>query len=319
MPNKIIIILILGAAISLGSLDLRAQTEEPVEELTEGPAEASVVEPLEEPVDLELLFDPQEGSGELSAIKEKIRSLLRQNEELAPQVESLKQEFGDLREKVKQSRAAITSLEKKRSERQKDLEQNIKNMRESGQPQALRLLQSYDMQYHKKELELDLKLKELALRGKRLARERQLAGSQKELEQNAAEEKRLADESRVFKDNAALVYELESLKQENILLEDQLRSPRTLSGSGDIEPGSGAVGEIIRRKEEERERLARAIEQLKVEQESVSAPKAGGFSVFEARFRDSVKVLEEENRQLKNKIFLLKEKIQKRPSRPPKL
>ena len=312
MPNKIIIILILGAAISLVSLDLRAQTEEPVEELTEGPAEASVADPLEEPVDLELLFDPQEGSGELSAIKEKIQSLLRQNEELTPQVESLKQEFGDLREKAKQSRAEIASLEKKRSERQKDLEQNIKNMRESGQPQALRLLQFYDMQYQKKELELELKIKELALRDKRLARERQLAGSQKELEQNAAEEKRLADEARVFKDNAALVYELESLKQENILLEDQLRSPRTLSGSGDIEPGSGAVGEIIRRKEEERERLARAIEQLKVEQESVSAPKAGGFSVFEARFRDSVKVLEEENRQLKNKIFLLKEKIQKR-------
>ena len=242
MPKKLIIVFILGVAISLVPLDLRAQTEEPVEELTEGPAEASVAEPFEEPVDLELLFDPQEGSGELSAIKEDIQSLLRQNEELAPQVESLKQEFWDLQGKVKQSRDEIASLEEKRSERQKDLEQNIKNMRESGQPQALRLLQSYDMQYQKKELELELKLKELASRDKRLARERQLAGSQKELEQNAAEEKRLADEARVFKDSAALVYELEFLKQENILLEDQLRSPRTLSGSGDIEPESGAAG-----------------------------------------------------------------------------
>lgn len=294
MSNKIIIIFILGAAISLVSLDLRAQTEEPAEE----------------PVDLELLFDPQEGSGELSAIKKKIQSLLRQNEELAPQVESLKQEFGNLQEKVKQSRADIASLEKKRSERQKDLEQNITNMRESGQPQSLRLLRSYDMQYQKKEFELELKLKELALREKRLARDRQLAGLQKELEQNAAEEKRLADEARVFKDNVAFVYELEFLKQENILLEDQLRFPRTLSGSGGIKPESGAVGEIIRHKEEERERLARAIEELKTEQGFVSAPAADGFSVFEARFRDSVKVLEEENRQLKNKIFSFKEKIQ---------
>lgn len=294
MSNKIIIIFILGTAISLVSLDLRAQTEEPAEE----------------PVDLELLFDPQEGSGELSVIKKKIQSLLRQNEELAPQVESLKQEFGNLQEKVKQSRADISSLEKKRSERQKDLEQNITNMRESGQPQSLRLLRSYDMQYQKKEFELELKLKELALREKRLARDRQLAGLQKELEQNAAEEKRLADEARVFKDNVAFVYELEFLKQENILLEDQLRSPRTLSGSGGIKPESGAVGEIIRHKEEERERLARAIEELKTEQGFVSAPAADGFSVFEARFRDSVKVLEEENRQLKNKIFSFKEKIQ---------
>lgn len=306
MPKKLIIVFILGAVISLVSLDVLAQTEEPAGEL----AEASVAEPLEKPVDLELLFDPQEGFGELSAIKEKIQSLLRQNEKLAPQVESLKQELGDLQEKVKQSRAEITSLEKKRSERQKDLEQNIKNMRGSGQPQALRLLQSYDMQYQEKELELELKLKELASRDKRLARERQLAGLQKELEQNTAEEKRLVDEAQVFKDNAALVYELEFLKQENILLEDQLRSPGTLSGSGGINPESGAVGETIRRKEEERERLARAIEELKVEQESVSAPEAAGFSVFEARFRDSVKVLEEENRQLKNKIFSFKKKVQ---------
>lgn len=309
MPKKLIIVFILGAAIPLVSLDLRAQAEEPVEELAEGPAEAPVVKPFEELADLKLLFDPQEGSGEFSAIKEKIQSLLRQNEELAPQVESLKQEFGDLQEKVKQSRAEITSLEKKRSERQKDLEQNIKNMRESGQPQALWLLQSYDMQYQKKELELELKLSELASRDKRLARERQLAGSRKELEQNTAEEKRLADEARVFKDNAALVYELESLKQENILLEDQLKSPRTLSGSGDIEPGPGAMGETIRRKEEERERLARAIEQLKTKQEFFPAPETGGFSVFEAQFRDAVKVLEEENKQLKNQIFSLKEKI----------
>jgi hypothetical protein len=85
-----------------------------------------------------------------------------------------------------------------------------------------------------------------------------------------------------------------------------------LSGPGGIEPGSGAAGETIRHKEEERDRLARAVERLKAEQGSFSAPAAGGFSVFEARFRDSVKVLEEENRQLKNKIFLLKEKNQKR-------
>ncbi|MBI5023859.1 MAG: hypothetical protein HZC18_02535 [Candidatus Omnitrophica bacterium] len=313
MPEKLIIVFILGAAISLVSLDVLAQTEAPAGELAEGSPEAPVAEPLEKPVDLELLFDPQEGSGELSAIKEKIQSLLRQNEELAPQVEPLKQELGDLQEKVKQSRAEIASLEKKRSERQKDLEQNMKNMRGSGQPaQALRLLQSYDMQYQEKELELELKLKELASRDKRLARERQLAGLQKELEQNTAEEKRLADEAQVFKDNAALVYELEFLKQENILLEDQLRSPGTLSGSGGIKPESGAAGETIRRKEEERERLARAIEELKVEQESVSAPEVAGFSVFEARFRDSVKVLEEENKQLKNQIFSLQEKTQKR-------
>lgn len=312
MSNKIVIISILGAAISLVSLDLRARAEEPVEELTEGPAEASVEDSLEEPVDLELLFDPQEGSGEFSVIKEKIQSLLRQNEELAPQAKLLKQESEDLQKKVEQSRAEIASREKKRPGRQEDLEQNIKNTREPGPPQSLRVLQSYDMQYQKKELELETKLKELALRKERLARERQLVGSQKELEQNAAEEKRLAGEARVFKDNAAFVYELESLKQENILLEDQLRSPRTLSGSGGISPESGAVGEIIRRKEEERERLARAIEELEVEQGSVSAPEAAGFSDFDARFRDSVKVLEEENKQLKNQIFSLKEKIQKR-------
>ena len=166
------------------------------------------------------------------------------------------------------------------------------------------------MQYQKKELELELKIKELALRDKRLARERQLAGSQKELEQNAAEEKRLADEARALKDNAALVYELESLKQENILLEDQLRSPGRCQVPATSNRDPARWGDYPPQRRG-RERLARAIEQLKVEQESVSAPKAGGFSVFEARFRDSVKVLEEENRQLKNKIFLLKEKIKK--------
>lgn len=276
------------------SLDLHAQTGEPAED----------------PVDLELLFDPQEGSGELSAIKEKIQSLLRQNTELTDQARSLKQESLELQEKLQQTRAAVVAPAKDRAPAPKRLEQTAKDAPGSHQPQSLRLLQSYDMQYQKKELELELKLKELALREKRPSRERQLAGLQKELEQNAAEEKRLADEALVFKDNAALAYELEFLKQENILLEDQLRSPRTLSGFGGIKPESGTVGEIIRRKEAERERLARAIEQLKTEQESFSAPDSAGFSVFEARFRDSVKVLEEENRQLKNKIFSLREKIQ---------
>ena len=305
MPNKIITIFILGAAISLVSLDLHAQTGEPAEALAEGPAEASV----EEPVDLELLFDPQEGSGELSVIRERIQSLLRQNTGLTDQARSLKQESLELQEKLQQARAAVVAPAKDQAPAPKGLEQTVKDAQGSRQPQSLRLLQSYDMQYQKKELELELKLKGLALRENRPARERQLAGLQKDLEQNTAEEKRLADEALVFKDNAALVYELESLKQENILLEDQLRSPRTLSGPGGINPESGTVGEIIRRKEAERERLARAIEQLKTEQESVSAPAAVGFSVFEARFRDSVKVLEEENRQLKNKIFSLREKI----------
>src|SRR3989344_1314414 len=98
MPNKIITIFILGAAISLVSLDLHAQAGEPAEGLAEGPAE--------EPVDLELLFDPQEGSGELSVIKERIQSLLRQNTGLTDQARSLKQESLELQEKLQQARAA---------------------------------------------------------------------------------------------------------------------------------------------------------------------------------------------------------------------
>ncbi len=268
---------------------------------------------VEEPVELESLFNPDEGSGELRAVKEKIQSLLRENEELSPQVESVKQEFLDLQEKVKRSRDEVAALEKEHA-------QQIKDMRESGQPQSLRLLQSYDQQYQKKQLKIELKLQELALKGKQPARDLQISALQKELEENAAQEKQLADEAQALKKNNTLVYDLECLKQENALLEDQLKLSPPLQdstgikqGFGDSPPGpTGAAWEDIRRKEEEKARLQHKIEQLTVEQER--SPVDSDISVFETQFRGSVERLEEENKQLKDQAFSLQKKIQERSS-----
>ena len=120
--------------------------------MAEEPVEASVEASVEEPVDLELLFDPQEGSGELSVIKERIQSLLRQNTGLTDQARSLKQESLELQEKLQQARAAVVAPAKDRATAPKGLEQTAKDTPGSRQPQSLRLLQSYDMQYQKKNL-----------------------------------------------------------------------------------------------------------------------------------------------------------------------
>jgi len=271
----------------------------------EGPAEASAEEPFEDQSGLELLFDPQQGSGELSSIKEQIRSLLRQNEELAPQAIALKQELGDLKERIQRSRDELAALEETRARR-------IKNRRESGQPQSLQLLQTYDMQYQKKKLEIELKLRELALQEKQRARERQLAELQKEIDDNAALEKQLAGEAEGPQRGNALVYELESLKQENILLEDQLKLPITPQGSEDLLGRDGPAWEAIRRKEEQKERLKSRIEQLQLENDEGRSSSDINFSVFEKEFRGSVERLEKENKQLKDQILLLREKTQKR-------
>lgn len=308
MPHKIIIVLILGAAISLVSPDVHAQADDPAKE----------------PVELKLLFNPDEGSGELRAIKERIQSLLRQNEELAPRAESLKQEFWDLQKKVRRSRAEAAALEQKHAENQKKmeqqaqkkLEQKAENTRESGRPQSLQQLRLYDLQYQKKELELELKLKELALKEKQQAYDRQMAEWHQELEQNAAEEKRLADETWASRDNAAPVYELESLKQENMLLESQLKLPVPPQSSAgtkeDLSGRAGPVWEAVRRKEEQKERLERGIERLRLEKDQERSSSDVNSSSFEKEFRGSVERLEQENKELKDRIFSLREKNQKR-------
>ena len=264
--------------------------------------------PAEGPVELESLFDSNEGSGELHAIKEKIQSLLRQNEELAPQAQSLKEEFLGLQEQVERSRAEVKALEKDLALNQEKLEQNLKNMRESGQPQSLRLLQSYDRAYEKKQLEIELKLQEFALQEKRQARDHQVAGSHAEPEGNTILEKQLAGEAEELKGKkVALVYELESLKQENILLENQLKLPVTAQNFVGMKLEPGALGESIRRKEAEKARLERRIAQLREEQERSSSQE--NIPVFETQFRGSVERLEGENKQLKDQIFLYRKKI----------
>lgn len=288
------------------SVDLRAQTEESAG----GPAAEPLAEP--ETTELELLFDPNEGSGELRGIKEKIQSMLRENAELADQAQALKQESLQLEEKLQASRALAPAPAKPAQTTQSAPQPGppLARLAEGGRPQSLQQLRLYDLQYQQKELELELKLKELASRGKQQVFDRQLEGSRKELEQNAAEEKRLAEEARVLQDSAAFGYELEFLKQENILLEDQLKLPGTPRGSGDLPERAGPAWENIRRKEEEKTQLEHRLKQLEQEQERSSAdPK---LSSFEKEFRKSVQRLEQENQQLDDQIFSLREKIQKR-------
>ncbi len=317
MLEKIIIIFILGAAVSLASFDVRARADAPADGPVEEPAGEAAEEPLEEPVALESLFDPEEGSGELRAVKEQIRFLLRQNEELASQAQALKQESLDLQEKVARARAAAEASGAKPAGNQEGPEQNVKDAAKPGQPQSLRLLKSYDLQYQKKELELELKLKELASRGKRQAHDRQLAEMRKELEQNAVEEKQLAEEAERLKgQDGGPAYELECLKQENILLENRLKLLKTSpefaimgEGEGDL---PAPVWQDIRRKEAQREELQQKIARLEMEQRSSPTDTGANVSIFETQFRGSVERLEEENKQLKKQIFSLQEKIQKR-------
>lgn len=294
MYKKIIIILIVWVVMPCVAADVHAQTNPPAEE----------------PVKLESLFNPDEGAVELHVVKEHIRSLLRQNEELFSQAQSAKEEFLGLREKVERSRAEVTALQKESEKHQEDLKQAVENMRKSGQPQSLQLLQSYDRQYAKKQLEIELKLQELALREKQQALDRQLVESQKEIEENAALEKDLTAAAEESKKNSTILYELECLKQENILLENQLKLPVTAQSSVGMKPEIGASGESIRRKEEEKTRLERDIAQLQEEQERSSSQ--GDVSVFETQFRGSVKQLEEENKQLKDQISSYRKKIQER-------
>src|SRR3989338_2384989 len=299
MPKKIIIIFILGAAISLVSLEIY-------------PLSLPDALPILEPGSL---LDPNEGSGELRVVKEQIQSQLRQNEELVPQAESLRREFLDLQEKVRQARAAAGAVEKKQARGQEGLEQRIKKATQPGQPQSLRLLQSYDMQYQKKQLEIELRLQELARPGKQQARDLQLAEIQKELEQNTIEEKQLAGEAEELKKQpGGTGYELECLKQENILLENRLKllkaSPEFAmmgQGLGDL---PGPVWQNIRQKEARREQLQQRIAQL--EMELSSSPADANVPLFEAQLRGSVERLEKENKDLKGRIFSLQEKIQKR-------
>ena len=263
--------------------------------------------PAAEPVKLESLFNPDEGSGELRTVKEKIRDLLRQHEELVAQVQSVKQEFLDLREKIKQSRAEVEVLEKKRTEHQKKLEQNVESMRKSGQPQSLQLLQSYDRQYQNKQLEIELKLQELALREKQQALDRQLAELQKEIAENVTLEKELSAAAEESKRNSPLLHELECLKQENILLENQLKLSVAAQDSVGMNPKTAAAVKTIRRKEEEKARLERKIAQLQEEQER--SPANPDSSLFEKQFRDSIKRLEDENKELNDKILSYQKKI----------
>ncbi|HBO97428.1 MAG TPA: hypothetical protein DE315_02275 [Candidatus Omnitrophica bacterium] len=299
MPDKIIIVFILGAAISLAPFDVHARTDDA---------------PAEEPAGPGSLFDPDEGSSELRVVKEQIQSQLRRNEELVPQAESLKREFLDLQEKVRQSRAAAVAVEKKQARGQEGLGQRIKKATQPGQPQSLRLLQSYDMQYQEKQLEIELRLRELALREKQQARDRQIAEMRKELEQNTIEEGRLAGEAEELKkQSGGPGYELEFLKQENILLENQLRLLKTSpefammgQGLGEL---PGAVWQSIRQKEARREQLQREIARLEMELRSSSTD--DNLFLFEAQFRGSVERLEKENKGLKDRISSFKKKIQK--------
>lgn len=314
MLEKIIVIFILGAAVSLASFDVRARADAPADGPVEESAGEAVEEPLEEPAELESLFDPDEGSGELRAVKEQIRFLLRQNEELASQAQTLKQESLDLQEKVARARAAAVAAGIKPAGNREGPGQTLTDAAKPGQPQSLRLLKSYDLQYRKKELELELRLKELALQGKRQAHDHQLAEMRKELEQNAVEEKQLAEEAERLKgQDGGPAYELECLKQENILLENRLKllktspeSARMGEGTGDL---PGPVWQNIRRKEAQREYLQERIARL--ETELSFAPADADVSLFETQFRGSVEQLEKENKDLKDRISSFKKKIQR--------
>src|SRR3989338_7963086 len=89
---------------------------------------------VEEPVKLEALFDPNEGSGELRAVKEKIQALLLENEELASQARSLKRESLDLQEKAARFHAATGAAGTAPAGNQEWPEQNVENVAKPGQP-----------------------------------------------------------------------------------------------------------------------------------------------------------------------------------------
>jgi len=270
---------------------------------------------VEEPVKLEALFDPNEGSGELRAVKEKIQALLLENEELASQARSLKRESLDLQEKAARFHAATGAAGTAPAGNQEWPEQNVENVAKPGQPQSLRLLRLYDLQYQKKELELKLKFQELALKEKREAHDREIAALQKELEQNTIQEKQLAGEAREFKkQNVWHGYELECLKQENILLKNKLKllkktSPEFVMMGEKLEDLPPAVGQDIRQKEAQREQLQEKIAQL--ETGLRLSPAGADVSVFETQFRGFVERLEKENGDLRERIFSLQEKIRK--------
>lgn len=317
MLKKIIIIFILGVAVALASFDVRARADAPADGPVEESAGEAAEEPLEEPAELESLFDPEEGSGELRAVKEQIRFLLRQNEGLASQAQALKQESLDLQEKVARARVAAGAVGAKPAGNQEGPEQNVKDAAKPGQPQSLQLLKSYDLQYQKKLIEIESRLRELAFQGKRQAHDHQLAEMRKELEQNAIEEKQLAEEAEKLKNHdGGLAYELECLKQENILLENRLKLLKTSpefaimgEGTGDL---PAPVWQNIRRKEAQREELQQRIARLEMEQRSSLMDTDANVSLFETQFRGSVEQLEKENKDLKDRISSFRQKIRER-------
>lgn len=285
------------------------------------PVQAQSGAPAGKPVELEALFNPDEGPVEMRAVKEQIRSLLRQNEELEPQARSLKEEFLSLRETVLPLRDEVAAMEKEHARKQQRLEQRIKNISGADASQSLQQLQLYDLQYEKKELELEFQLKEIAAGEKQQAHDRRLAEFRKELDENLRQQKRLSEQADELRGkNIPLTYEIEFLKQENALLENQLRSikaSRNPDGihqiaeyTGDPSGPAGLLRQDIRRKENEKAQLQRKIEQLEMEQKS-SAGNAN-FSSSEAQFFEAVNRLHAENRRLRSQIFSLRQKVQAR-------
>ncbi len=153
------------------------------------------------------------------------------------------------------------------------------------------------------------------MQGKGQARDFQLAQIQQEFEQNTIEEKQLVEEAKKLKkQDGRPGYELECLKQENILLENQLKllkaSPEFAlmgQGLGDL---PAPVWQNIHRKEAQMEQLQQKIAQL--EMKVRSSPADANVSVFETQFRGPVERLEKENEDLKDRIFSERKKIQER-------
>ncbi len=256
----------------------------------------------EEPTKAELLFNSNEGAGELRAIKEQIQTLLRQNEELAPELQSLEKEFSDLQKEMERSRAEVVDLEKRPAPETIKPEQKVEDTSVPGQPQSPRLLRFYDLQYEKKLLEIELRLKELALQEKQRVYDAQIALLEKELEQNTFAEKNETPGPK--KQKGDLGYELECLKQENILLENQLKLLKT---SPDLVV---PLGSNIREKEAQKDQLQQRIAQLEIEQRHPSAD--ANLPLFEKQFRGTVERLERENKDLKDRISSERKRIQER-------
>lgn len=261
------------------------------------------------PSEVELLLDPAGGSGELQAVKERIQTLLKHNKELEAEYAALQQEFSRLQKQAQQPRREVKALEKELARMEQERQQRFKEMQAGssyGSVPSLKQLQLYDLYYQRKELELQIQLKEMAYQDQQKGYDEQMAGWQKELEQNREQERRLIariDESK--REGASTSYEIEFLKQQNALLENQIKALAGSATSLDDNGGELLAGNI-RSKEAELAELKRQIEELQTQRSLVQGGESG-FS--KERLLEEIHRLDQENQQLRNQIFTLRQRM----------